>query len=96
MPTYVTLVKLTGQGVKNVKTWEQNLEEAVQTARELGVTFTAYMTMGPYDFVAIANAPDDATIAAVNLSIASRGDVATTTMRAFTVEEIGPIVDRVR
>lgn len=54
------------------------------------------MTMGPYDFIGIADAPDDETISKVNRSIAARGDVQTVTMRAFGAEEIQRIVEGVR
>jgi uncharacterized protein with GYD domain len=96
MATYITLVKLTDQGVKNVKQCGERIQEAVQMGAALGVTFQTYMTMGPYDFIGIAEAPDDETIAKVNLSIASRGDVQTLTMRAFGPEEIQRIVEGVR
>jgi uncharacterized protein with GYD domain len=93
MPTYITLVKLTDQGIKNVKQWGERVQEAEQVAAGFGVRFQTYMTMGPYDFIGIGEAPDDETIAKVNLSIASRGDVQTLTMRAFGVEEIRRIVE---
>ena len=96
MATYVTLVKLTDQGVKNVKEWPQRIAECLRVAGELGVQFQTYMTMGPYDFIGIAEAPNDETIAKVNLSIASRGDVQSLTMRAFGMEEIQQIVAGVR
>src|SRR5438552_8882491 len=75
MATYITLVKLTDQGAKNVKQWGERIQEVLQVGASLGVNFRTYMTMGPYDFIGIAEAPDDETIAKVNLSIASRGDV---------------------
>jgi uncharacterized protein with GYD domain len=96
MATYITLVKLTEQGAKNVREWPERIGEAMRVAGELGAQFQVYMTMGPYDFVGIAEAPDDETIARVNLSIASRGDVQTMTMRAFAGEEIPRIVGAVR
>jgi uncharacterized protein with GYD domain len=96
MPTYITLVKLTEQGVRNVKEWPGRIQEATEVAARLGVTFQTWMTMGPYDFVGIGQAPDDETIGKVNLSIAARGDVQTLTMRAFGVEEIQRIVEGVR
>jgi uncharacterized protein with GYD domain len=96
MATYITLAKLTDQGVKNIKQCPERIQEAMQMAGELGVRFQAYMTMGPYDFVGIAEAPDDETIAKVNLSIALGGDVQTQTMRAFQGEEIQRIVEGVR
>jgi uncharacterized protein with GYD domain len=96
MPTYITLVKLTEQGAKNVKQWPERIQEALQVAGQFGATFQTYMTMGPYDFIGICEAPDDETIGKINLSIASRGDVQTMTMRAFGMEEIRRIVDAVR
>lgn len=96
MPTYITLAKLTDQGVKNAREWTQRIQEAMQVGAALGVKFDVFMTLGEYDFVGIAEAPDDETIAKVNLSIASRGDVRTLTMRAFGVEEIGRIVSDLR
>jgi uncharacterized protein with GYD domain len=96
MATYITLVKLTDQGAKNVKELPQRIQEGLRVASELGVTFLPYMTMGPYDFVGIAEAPDDETIAKVNISVASRGDVQTLTMRAFGMEEIQRIIAGVR
>jgi uncharacterized protein with GYD domain len=96
MATYITLVKLTDQGAKNVKQWGERIQEALQVGAALGVHSRPYMTMGPYDFIGIAEAPDDETMAKVNLSIASRGDVQTQTMRAFGLEEIQQIVEGVR
>ncbi len=96
MPTYITLVKLTDQGTKNVRQVPEKIQEALQVAAMLGCRFEAYMTMGPYDFVGIGEAPDDETIAKVNLSIAARGDVQTLTMRAFQGEEIRRIVEGVQ
>lgn len=96
MATYITLVTLTDQGVRNVREWGERIQEAVQIGAALGVKFQPFMTMGPYDFIGIAEAPDEETIAKVNLSIASRGDVRTVTMRAFGPEEIRRIVEGVR
>ena len=96
MATYITLVKLTDQGAKNAKAVTERIREAMQVAGEFGVRFQAYMTMGPYDFVGVAEAPDDEAMAKANLSIASRGDVQTLTMRAFQGEEIQRIVEGVR
>ncbi|MBI3910382.1 MAG: GYD domain-containing protein [Armatimonadetes bacterium] len=96
MPTYITLVNLTEQGIRNIKQVPDRIQEALQIATDLGVRFTPYMTIGPYDFVGIAEAPDDETIAQVNLSIASRGDVRTLTMPAFGIDEIGRIVEGIR
>jgi uncharacterized protein with GYD domain len=96
MPTYVTLARVTAEGARNMKQVPEKMAEALRVANELGVTFQAYMLMGPYDFLGIAQAPDDETIARVNLSICARGDVQTQTMRAFTEAEIERILSGLR
>ena len=96
MPTYVTLVRLTEQGAKNAQQIPEKMAEAHRVANELGSKFQGFMLMGPYDFMGISEAPDDETIARVNLSICSRGDVQTLTMRAFTEDEIGRIISGLR
>ena len=55
-----------------------------------------YWTVGPYDIVAIFEAPDDETAAAMQLTVGSRGAVRTTTLRAFHREEIERIIAKTR
>jgi uncharacterized protein with GYD domain len=45
------------------------------------------MVMGTYDAVLVAEAPDDATMAKFNLSVAARGNVRTTTLKTFSEAE---------
>ena len=42
-----------------------------------------YWTQGPYDLIAIIEAPDDESIAAAMLGVAAHGSSRTTTLRAF-------------
>jgi uncharacterized protein with GYD domain len=53
-----------------------------------------YWTLGHHDIVAICEAPDDDTATALSLSIASRGNVRSETMRAFNHAEMTKIVGR--
>ena len=58
------------------------------TAAKLGIVRkNVYMTFGPYDFVQIIEAPDDEAVAKYVLSVTSKGNVRTTTMRAFDEPE---------
>jgi uncharacterized protein with GYD domain len=47
-----------------------------------------FLTMGRYDAVAIVEAPNDETVAKVELLRAATGAVRTKTMRAFTEEAV--------
>jgi uncharacterized protein with GYD domain len=51
-----------------------------------------YMTAGTSDMVAIVEAPDDATLAKFNLTLATGGNVRTTTLKAFPEDEYRKII----
>jgi uncharacterized protein with GYD domain len=88
MPTYVTLIHYTDQGVKTFKDLPQRLDETRQAGEAIGAELIGYyLTMGQYDAIAISDAPDDATIARLALAAGARGNVRTETFRAFTEDE---------
>ena len=49
-------------------------------------------TLGAYDIVAITEAPDDETVTAVSLKLASQGNTRTTTLRGFNRKEFEAII----
>jgi uncharacterized protein with GYD domain len=51
-----------------------------------------YWTMGRYDAVFTAEAPDDETITAFAGSIGALGNIRTQTLRAFSAEEMNKIL----
>jgi uncharacterized protein with GYD domain len=88
MPTYITLIHYTEQGVKTFKDLPSRLDETRKAGEAVGATLKGfYLTMGQYDAVVISDAPDDATVAKLALAAAGRGNVRTETMRAFTEDE---------
>ena len=96
MPTYVTLFKWTEQGVRDVKNAPARFEAARKlTASMGGKILGLYVTMGEYDIVAVTEGPSDEVAAATALSIASKGNAKTTTLRAFTESEFSGILKKV-
>ena len=88
MATYIMLLTYTDAGIQHFKAIGDRLEHARKGATALGAKLEAfYLTMGPYDAVAIVDAPDDATVAKLSLVNAANGRVRIQTMRAFTEEE---------
>jgi uncharacterized protein with GYD domain len=88
MPTYITLIRYTEQGVKTFKELPQRLEETRAAGEAAGAQLVAYyLTMGRYDAVVVSEAPDDETIARLALAAGGRGNVRTETLRAFTEDE---------
>ncbi len=93
MSRYVILCSWTDQGIRDVKVTLQRGEQVRTMTREMGGDLhTLYWTQGRYDLVAVADAPDDATIAAITLRIGTAGNVRTEVLRAFDAEEMGGII----
>jgi uncharacterized protein with GYD domain len=95
MPHYVVLVNWTDQGVKNVRETIQRVEAADALEQKHGLRLVqVYWTVGPYDIVAIGEAPDDESATAFALELSSGGNVRTTTLRAYDREEMSGILQR--
>jgi uncharacterized protein with GYD domain len=54
-----------------------------------------WWTLGSHDIVATVEAPDDETLAAALLAVAGQGNIRTTTLRAFSREEMRAIIGKV-
>jgi uncharacterized protein with GYD domain len=95
MPTYVSLINWTDQGIRNVKETVDRAARAEDLAQKYGARFERlYWTVGPYDIVAISEAPDDESATAFLLELGSLGNVRTTTLRAYDREEMSSILKR--
>lgn len=88
MPTYVSLLRWTQQGIHNVKQSPDRLEAAKRAAKAAGGEIKAtYYTMGQYDVVTISEFPSDEAVSRFALGTAQLGNVRTETSRAYTEEE---------
>jgi uncharacterized protein with GYD domain len=95
VPTYIVVGNFTDQGVRNVKDTLKRLEGVRGAAKKLGITVKdAYWTLGQYDIALVAEAPDEAAMTALGLSVGAQGNVRTQTMRAFTADEMGKLLGR--
>jgi uncharacterized protein with GYD domain len=96
MPRYVALIDWTEQGVRNFKDSVDRYEAASGQLEAMGVRFTdIYWTLGSHDIVSVIDAPDDQTLAAGLLAVAGQGNIRTTTLRAFTADEMRSVIAKV-
>ncbi|QPP07852.1 GYD domain-containing protein [Streptomyces bathyalis] len=96
MPKFVTLLNWTDQGIENYKDTAKRAEAFGAAAQKLGARLLdIYWTVGPYDLVAVVEAPDDETATALLLQLGGVGNVRTTTLRAFGSEEMESIIGKV-
>lgn len=93
MPTYVTLMRYTDQGIRNIKESPARLEAAKKMAQAAGAEIKSfYLALGKYDAVVIIDGPDDETAARLTLTFGSQGNVRTETLRVFTETEFRKVI----
>ena len=96
MPTYILLGHYTDQGIQKIKDTTKRVDAVKALAKKVGATVKeSYWTLGQYDVVAIIDAPDEAAMTSLGLSIGALGNVRTQTLPAFTAAEMGPILTKV-
>ncbi len=95
MATYVALFNWTDQGIRNVTQTVNRYDKSTELAERHGVSFEqVYWTVGPYDIVAVFEAPDDESASAFLLELSSAGNLRTTTLRAYDRDEMSGILQR--
>ena len=95
MATYITFINFTEQGVKTIKDLPARLAAGRQAFEANGGKLLQYyLTLGAQDAVVVYELPDDESAASVALQQAGLGNLRTTTMRAFTEEEIPGVLSK--
>jgi uncharacterized protein with GYD domain len=95
MPTFIALIDWTEQGVKSFRDTVDRYEAARERFAQMGVQLTqVFWCMGAHDIVAVAEAEDDESMAAAALVLASQGNLRTTTMRAWGMEEMRGLIGK--
>lgn len=88
MPTYIILGKWTQAGMEKLKEVPKRAEMARNAVKSAGGEMKAfYNTFAKYDVVAIAEAPDDETVAKIIYTIESTGAVHLEAILAVPVEK---------
>ena len=95
MGMFVVLAGFTDQGIRNVDETIGRAEAFKEMAKKTGITVkNLYWTLVKYDVVAICEAPDDESATALSLSLCSRGNLRSETLRAFSSEEMQTILGK--
>jgi uncharacterized protein with GYD domain len=93
MATFITTFKFTEEGIKAIDQTTKRAAMFKASAKKMGVKVTAfYWTLGQYDGLAIIEAADDETVAAVALQVGAMGNIHSTTVRAFAAAEMDKIL----
>ncbi len=95
MATYIILMNLTEQGIKDIKNAPARVKATEQALEAVGGKLLGfYLTMGQYDYVAVAEGPGDEVAMVQLLGLGLGGNVRTTTLKAFTLEEFKGMLEK--
>ena len=93
MPTYISMLRYTQQGIASVKSAPERMDAAKEAYRKAGGELKAiYLTLGQYDLVVVAEMPNDDAVARMALALGAQGNIRSETMRAFTETEFKKLV----
>jgi len=93
MPTYVSLVRYSDQGIRNIKESPARLDAAKKLAQSAGAEIKSfYLALGKYDIVLTVDAPNDETAMKLLLTLGSLGNVRTDTFRVFNETEFRKLI----
>jgi uncharacterized protein with GYD domain len=96
MATFVTTIKYTQQGIKDIDHTTKRAAALKTAAKKLGARIREiYWTLGDHDGVLIFEAEDDETATVLLLHLGAMGNVHTSTCRAFTAAEMDRILAKV-
>ncbi len=94
MPTYISLIQFTQQGISAIKESPKGLDAGRKAFEQAGGKLKDfYLVMGEYDMVIVSEAPNDEAAAKISLALSAKGNVRTRTSRAFTEAEYRKIVE---
>ena len=97
MGKYILLLRWTDQGIKNVKDTIKRAESFKAYLEKKGGKLTdIFYTFGQYDLVLIVDLPNDNEAMSVLLGTGSLGNIRSTTLKAFNLEETRKIVEDIK
>ena|SRR2546421_11469819 len=97
MPTFISLFNFTEQGARALKDTAKRADAITKAVKKTGVSIReVYWTLGQYDGVLVFDAPDDETATAMMMGIGRMGNIRSQTLRAFSRDEIGGILAKVK
>jgi uncharacterized protein with GYD domain len=95
MSTHIVMMKLTDQGAKAIKDAPARIDDSIKTMEKMGGKLIAfYLTTGEYDYIGIGEVPNDEVLLTFLLGLGTMGTVRTTTVRAFSREELAAAVKK--
>ena len=95
MVTYMMLMKLTDQGIKNVTEAPERYEGAIKAFEKTGGKVIGFwIAIGRYDYVSIGESPSDETALAFAVALSSLGNVRVESIKLVNREQFTSLINK--
>jgi len=96
MRKYVVLYRFTENGAKDIRGTVARARQTREQNEKRGFKVQAMLwTQGPYDLVAVVEAPSEEAMMGGMVNVVSAGNVTSITMRAFDEKEMDKVLEQV-
>ena len=93
MVTYMMLMKLTDQGIKNVKEAPERIEGGLKAFEKTGGKLIGFwIAMGRYDYISVGESASDEAALAFAVGLSSQGNVKVESVKLFSREQFAGLV----
>ena len=93
MVTYMMLMKLTDQGIKNVKEAPERIEAGLKAFEKAGGKLIGFwIAMGKYDYVSVGESASDEAALAWAVGLSSQGNVRVESVKLYSKEQFAGLI----
>jgi uncharacterized protein with GYD domain len=93
MVTYMMLMKLTDQGIKNIKGAPERIEKSLKAFDKTGGKIIGFwIAIGKYDYVSIGESTSDEAALGWVLGLSAQGNVKIESVKLFSKEQFGGLI----
>lgn len=93
MPTFISMLSWTDQGIHSVKEAPKRIQAARERAKKMGVDVKqVFLTSGKFDLLIISETANGDNIAKLALMSGAEGNVRSRTIRAWTEAEMTKLI----
>jgi uncharacterized protein with GYD domain len=93
MVTYMMLMKLTDQGINNIKEAPKRFEAGLKAFEKSGgKSIGFWIAIGKYDYVSIGEATSDEAALAFAVGLSSQGNVRVESVKLYSMEQFAGLI----
>jgi uncharacterized protein with GYD domain len=93
MVTYMTLMTLTDQGIKNVKEAPGRIESGLKAFEKTGGKLIGFwIAIGKYDYVSVGESSSDEAALAWAIGLSSQGNVRVESVKLYSKEQFAGLI----